>query len=121
MLLGAAINMDDTALYNAAAAIGVAGVPEADLVTMLIVFNTVGTPIEYRPLMLSVDRFFDHFRTATDAFGDSVDSANVDRTIPAPTAVAQMTGRRRVRADHDSVRMGSSRTARTRQRFTTVS
>ena len=72
--LGATINMDGTALYEAAAAIfiaqaigfeltitsqlviavtatmaaiGAAGIPEAGLVTMVIVLNAVGLPVEY--------------------------------------------------------------------------
>ena len=117
--LGATINMDGTALYEAAAAIfiaqiyagvnpefefgfvqqvviavtatlaaiGAAGIPEAGLVTMLIVLNAVGLPIEYLPLILPVDWFLDRFRTATNAFGDSVGSAIVDRTFPAPVTV----------------------------------
>lgn len=119
--LGATINMDGTALYEAAAAIfiaqiysaanpdfafglteqiviavtatlaaiGAAGIPEAGLVTMLIVLNAVGLPIEYLPLILPVDWFLDRFRTATNAFGDSVGSAVVDQTFPKDeTAVA---------------------------------
>lgn len=118
--LGATINMDGTALYEAAAAIfiaqiyagvnpefefgltqqiviavtatlaaiGAAGIPEAGLVTMLIVLNAVGLPIEYLPLILPVDWFLDRFRTATNAFGDSVGSAVVDQTFPAEAAAA---------------------------------
>ena len=117
--LGATINMDGTALYEAAAAIfiaqiysaanpdfafglteqiviavtatlaaiGAAGIPEAGLVTMLIVLNAVGLPIEYLPLILPVDWFLDRFRTATNAFGDSVGSAAVDQTFPKDEAV----------------------------------
>ena len=112
--LGATINMDGTALYEAAAAIfiaqiyagvnpefqfgmtetiviavtatlaaiGAAGIPEAGLVTMLIVLNAVGLPIEYLPLILPVDWFLDRFRTATNGFGDAVGSAVVDQTFP---------------------------------------
>ena len=118
--LGATINMDGTALYEAAAAIfigqihsavdpnfpfglteqiviavtatlaaiGAAGIPEAGLVTMLIVLNAVGLPIHYLPLILPVDWFLDRFRTATNAFGDSVGSAVVDQTFPKDDAVA---------------------------------
>lgn len=118
--LGATINMDGTALYEAAAAIfiaqiysaanpefafglteqiviavtatlaaiGAAGIPEAGLVTMLIVLNAVGLPIEYLPLILPVDWFLDRFRTATNAFGDSVGSAVVDQTFPKDESVA---------------------------------
>ena len=118
--LGATINMDGTALYEAAAAIfiaqiysasnpdfpfglteqiviavtatlaaiGAAGIPEAGLVTMLIVLNAVGLPIEYLSLILPVDWFLDRFRTATNAFGDSVGSAVVDQTFPKDAEIA---------------------------------
>ncbi|MBM41421.1 MAG: sodium:dicarboxylate symporter [Acidobacteria bacterium] len=106
--LGATVNMDGTALYEAAAAIfiaqaigfeltltqqvvvaitatlaavGAAGIPEAGLVTMIIVLNAVGLPVEYIGLILSVDWLLDRFRTAVNAFGDSVGSAVVDRAF----------------------------------------
>ena len=106
--LGATINMDGTALYEAAAAIfiaqaigmdlsflqqmtiaitatlaaiGAAGIPEAGLVTMLIVLNAVGLPVEYIGLILSVDWFLDRFRTAVNVFGDSIGSAVVEKTM----------------------------------------
>ncbi len=108
--LGATINMDGTALYEAAAAIfiaqvigkdlefsqqvivavtatlaaiGAAGIPEAGLVTMLIVLGAVGLPLEYIGLILSVDWLLDRFRTAVNVFGDSVGAAVVGVTIPA--------------------------------------
>ena len=107
--LGATINMDGTALYEAVAAIfiaqaigfdldmsqqiiiavtatlaaiGAAGIPEAGLVTMLIVLNAVGLPIEYVGLILSVDWLLDRFRTAVNTFGDSVGAAVVEGTLP---------------------------------------
>lgn len=114
--LGATINMDGTALYEAAAAIfiaqaigvemtlmhqltiamtatlaaiGAAGIPEAGLVTMVIVLNAVGLPVEYVGLILSVDWFLDRFRTAVNCFGDACGAAIVEKTIPpdehAPT------------------------------------
>lgn len=113
--LGATINMDGTALYEAAAAIfiaqayalvdpayvltfdkqvviaitatlaaiGAAGIPEAGLVTMLIVLNAVGLPLELIGLILPIDWLLDRFRTATNAFGDAVGSAIVDRAFGA--------------------------------------
>ena len=108
--LGATINMDGTALYEAAAAIfiaqaigfelgllqqlvvavtatlaaiGAAGIPEAGLVTMIIVLNAVGLPVEYIGLILSVDWLLDRFRTAVNAFGDSVGSAVVEKSFAA--------------------------------------
>ncbi len=108
--LGATINMDGTALYEAVAAIfiaqvigielswmqqatvaitatlaaiGAAGIPEAGLVTMVIVLNAVGLPVEYIGILLSVDWLLDRFRTAINVWGDSVGSAVVERLIPA--------------------------------------
>ncbi|MBN2216932.1 MAG: dicarboxylate/amino acid:cation symporter [Pirellulales bacterium] len=108
--LGATINMDGTALYEAVAAIfmaqalgidmppvkqaivaltatlaaiGAAGIPQAGLVTMVIVLTAVGIPIEYIGLILSVDWFLDRFRTAVNCFGDACGAAVVERTMPA--------------------------------------
>jgi Na+/H+-dicarboxylate symporter len=112
--LGATVNMDGTALYEAAAAIfiaqayalvdpnfaltfdkqviiavtatlaaiGAAGIPEAGLVTMLIVLNAVGLPLELIGLILPLDWLLDRFRTAVNAFGDSIGAAIVDRSFP---------------------------------------
>lgn len=112
--LGATINMDGTALYEAAAAIfiaqayamvdptyvltfdkqviiaitatlaaiGAAGIPEAGLVTMLIVLNAVGLPIELIGLIIPIDWLLDRFRTAVNVFGDSIGSAIVDKSFP---------------------------------------
>jgi Na+/H+-dicarboxylate symporter len=103
--LGSTINMDGTALYEAAAvmfiaqaygidmslgqqaivlvtatlaAIGAAGIPEAGLVTMVIVLNAVGLPLEGIGLLLAVDWFLDRFRTSVNVWGDSVGAAVVD-------------------------------------------
>jgi Na+/H+-dicarboxylate symporter len=108
--LGSTINMDGTALYEAAAAIfiaqaigmdlsmiqqltiaitatlaaiGAAGIPEAGLVTMIIVLNAVGLPIEYVGLILSVDWLLDRFRTAVNAAGDSIGAAVVEKAFDA--------------------------------------
>lgn len=114
--LGATINMDGTALYEAVAAIfiaqvigaemglakqaivamtatlaaiGAAGIPEAGLVTMVIVLNAVGLPIEYISLILSVDWLLDRFRTAVNVFGDAVGAAVVDVTFRQSETMAQ--------------------------------
>lgn len=111
--LGATINMDGTALYEAAAAIfiaqayalidpayvltfdkqvviaitatlaaiGAAGIPEAGLVTMLIVLNAVGLPLELIGLILPIDWLLDRFRTAVNTYGDSVGAAIVDKSF----------------------------------------
>ncbi len=107
--LGSTVNMNGTALYEAAAAmfiaqaygieltlaqqtivfitatlaaIGAAGVPEAGLVTMVIVLKSVGLPLEGVGLLLSVDWFLDRFRTAINVWGDAVGAAVIDRFLP---------------------------------------
>ncbi|MDE5423951.1 dicarboxylate/amino acid:cation symporter [Ancylomarina sp. DW003] len=104
--LGATINMDGTALYEAVAAIfiaqlygidlnwvqqviviltatlaaiGAAGIPEAGLVTMVIVLRAVNLPIEGIGLLLSVDWLLDRFRTSINVWGDSVGASVVER------------------------------------------
>ena len=103
--LGATINMDGTALYEAIAAmfiaqvyaislglgeqvvivltatltaIGAAGIPEAGLVTMVIVLNAVGLPIEGISLILAVDWLLDRFRTTVNVWGDSIGAGVID-------------------------------------------
>jgi len=104
--LGATINMNGTALYEAVAAmfiaqtygiqmgvgetiivlmtatlsaIGAAGIPEAGLVTMVIVLRAVDLPIEGISLILVVDWFLDRCRTTINVWGDAVGAAVVDR------------------------------------------
>lgn len=106
--LGSTVNMDGTALYEAAAvmfiaqaygldmsltqqaiifitatlaAIGAAGIPEAGLVTMVIVLTAVGLPLEGIALLLSVDWFLDRFRTTVNVWGDSVGAAVIDHRV----------------------------------------
>ena len=65
------------------AAIGAAGIPEAGLVTMLIVLNAAGLPVEAIGLILMVDWLLDRFRTAINTFGDSVGCAVGERSFAA--------------------------------------
>lgn len=107
--LGATINMDGTALYEAVAvlyiaqmngielagmelavvfvtatlaAIGAAGIPEAGLVTMLIVLKAVGLPADGIAMILAVDWFLDRCRTTVNVWGDSVGAGIIDRITP---------------------------------------
>jgi Na+/H+-dicarboxylate symporter len=116
--LGSTVNMDGTALYEAAAvmfiaqaygvdmsfsqqmvvfvtatlaAIGAAGIPEAGLVTMVIVLTAVGLPLEGIGLLLAVDWFLDRFRTSVNVWGDAVGAAVVDRFLPDEDAGARAT------------------------------
>ncbi|CAG5122078.1 unnamed protein product, partial [Candidula unifasciata] len=97
--VGATINMDGTALYEAvavifigqirgfdmdvgsviticitatAAAIGAAGVPQAGLVTMVIVLTSVGFPVDDVAMILAVDWLLDRFRTMINVLGDAI-------------------------------------------------
>ncbi len=104
--LGATVNMDGTALYEAVAAIfvaqvygihlslteqflvfltanlaaiGAAGIPAGGLVTMPLVFQAVGLPLKGMALILPIDRFLDMFRTTVNVLGDVVGCAVVQR------------------------------------------
>jgi Na+/H+-dicarboxylate symporter len=57
-------------LTSVAASIGAAGIPEAGLVTMTLVFGAVGLPSGYIALLLPVDWFLDRCRTAINVMGD---------------------------------------------------
>jgi Na+/H+-dicarboxylate symporter len=52
------------------ASVGAAGIPEAGLVTMTLVFKAVNLPIEYIALLLPVDWFLDRCRTCINVMGD---------------------------------------------------
>ena len=107
--LGATVNMDGTALYEAVAvmfiaqaygysmglmeqtiifitatlaAIGAAGIPQAGLVTMVIVLTAVNLPLEGIGMLLAVDWLLDRFRTMVNVWGDSVGAAVIEKVIP---------------------------------------
>ena len=61
------------------AAIGAAGIPEAGLITMVIVLKSVGLPIEGIGLILAIDWLLDRFRTAVNVWGDSVGAGVIER------------------------------------------
>lgn len=67
-----------TALTATLAAIGAAGIPEAGLVTLIMVLTAVGLPLEGIGLLFSIDWFLDRLRTTVNVYGDAVGAAIVD-------------------------------------------
>merc|ERR1711872_525278 len=55
-----------------AASIGAAGIPQAGLVTMVMVLETVGLPAKDVTIILAVDWLLDRFRTSINVLGDSI-------------------------------------------------
>jgi proton glutamate symport protein len=105
--LGATVNMDGTALYECVAvlfiaqsygiamsftaqftvvllalltSVGVAGIPAASLVAIVIIMNAVGVPAEGIGLILAVDRILDMCRTAVNIFSDSCCAVIIGRS-----------------------------------------
>ena len=64
------------------ASVGAAGIPEAGLVTMTLVFTAVGLPIEYIGFLLTVDWFLDRCRTMINVLGDVNVSCILDGRVP---------------------------------------
>src|SRR5206468_12664465 len=76
-------------LTSVVASVGAAGIPEAGLVTMTLVFNAVGLPIGYIALLLPVDWFLDRCRTMINVMGDMNVSCIFDgKTKETPTPAA---------------------------------
>ena len=67
------------------AAIGAAGIPEAGLVTMVLVLQAVGLPIEGVGIILAIDWFLDRFRTTINVWGDSIGAAVIEKLEPDET------------------------------------
>jgi Na+/H+-dicarboxylate symporter len=57
-------------LTSIVASVGAAGIPEAGLVTMTLVFSAVHLPAGYIALLLPVDWFLDRCRTTINVLGD---------------------------------------------------
>jgi DAACS family dicarboxylate/amino acid:cation (Na+ or H+) symporter len=72
-MLGHQLSMADQVLIvltSVVASVGAAGIPEAGLVTMTLVFTAVRLPTEYIALLLTVDWFLDRCRTTINVMGD---------------------------------------------------
>lgn len=97
--LGATINMDGTSIMQGVAvvftaqafgipldlmdymtvigtatlaSVGTAGIPSVGLITLTMVFNSVGLPVEGIALIMGIDRILDMTRTAVNITGDAV-------------------------------------------------
>jgi Na+/H+-dicarboxylate symporter len=67
------------------ASIGAAGIPQAGLVTMVMVLQAVNLPTEGIGAILAVDWFLDRCRTAVNVWGDSVGCQVIDRRLSEQT------------------------------------
>ena len=100
--LGATVNMDGTALYECAVvlfiaqlygvsldwsqqilvvvlalltSVGVAGIPAASLVAIVIILQALGLPLEAIAIVMATDRVLDMMRTAVNVFSDTCGAA----------------------------------------------
>ncbi len=105
--LGATVNMDGTAMYSVIAvifiaqiyaveltwanqlmivlvalfsSIGVAAVPSASLVAIILMLNMIGLPAEAIALIMVTDRVLDMLRTTVNVWGDSVGAVVIARS-----------------------------------------
>jgi len=110
--LGATVNMDGTALYEAAAAlfvarlagieldlasqmivffvamlgaIGAPGIPSVGMLSMVLVLESVGLPTAAIAILLPIDRLLDTTRTAVNVEGDMIGSLIVQKLADRPT------------------------------------
>jgi len=65
------------------ASVGAAAVPDAGLVTMVLVATAVGLDVQYIALIFAVDAFLDMFRTSTNVMGDCAVAVTVNRLTGA--------------------------------------
>jgi|TARA_B100000767_G_scaffold51954_1_gene47446 Na+/H+-dicarboxylate symporter len=102
------MNMDGTAMYEAAAAlfianlvgldlalsqqfilffiamiasIGAPGIPSAGMVTMAMVLQVLGLPLEALGILIPMDRLLDTFRTTVNVEGDLVGTLIIDKLV----------------------------------------
>jgi Na+/H+-dicarboxylate symporter len=114
--VGTTMNMDGTALYEAAAAlfvanlvgidlsigqqvivcamsmlaaVGAPGIPSAGMVTMAMVLQSVGLPVEAIAILLPIDRLLDAVRTVVNVEGDIIGSVIVEKLNPPQPEAAE--------------------------------
>lgn len=113
--LGATVNMDGTALYECVAAlfiaqaygleltfatqftvvalailtsVGVAGIPAASLVAIVLILQNIGLPAEGIGLILATDRILDMCRTTVNVFGDATGAVIIAKSEGESTVLA---------------------------------
>jgi DAACS family dicarboxylate/amino acid:cation (Na+ or H+) symporter len=74
------------AVMSLVAAVGVAGVPEAGVVSLSLVLTAVGLPLDILPLLLTVDWIVARMRSVTNVLSDMTVSAAIDGLGGASTA-----------------------------------
>ncbi len=106
--IGATLNMDGTALYEAmaalfvanlcgihlslaqqiivgltamVAAVGAPGIPSAGMVTMMMVLQAVGLPVEAVAILIPIDRPLDTLRTVVNVEGDYIAACLIQKTV----------------------------------------
>ncbi|XP_058060328.1 excitatory amino acid transporter 3 [Anopheles bellator] len=129
--VGATINMDGTALYEAvaalfiaqlrnihltfghivavsvtatAASIGAAGIPQAGLITMVMVLDTVGLPAEDVTIIIAVDWLLDRFRTTINVMCDALGTILVD-SLSKKDLSGETNGRLELAEPHELVEL----------------
>jgi len=115
--LGATVSMDGTAAYLSIAvlyiahlagvqmgfgeqlllgvtivalSVGVAALPSASLVMMVVILNQIGLPVEYIALVVAVDRILDMCRTSLNVTSDLVVLKIVDQVVKRKVATNPM-------------------------------
>jgi Na+/H+-dicarboxylate symporter len=109
--VGSILNMDGTAMYEAMAAlfvanlygahlalaaqltvmltamlvsIGAPGIPSAGMVTMIMVLQSVGLPVQAVAILIAIDRPLDTIRTVVNVEGDCVGACVVQKAVLNP-------------------------------------
>jgi Na+/H+-dicarboxylate symporter len=113
--IGASINTDGTALYECVAVLfiaqlagvdlslaqqalvvlmalltgfGMAGIPSASLVAIMVILSALNLPVEYVGVLLVFDRLLDMARTTLNVLGDSCGALLIARLEGEKTKVA---------------------------------
>lgn len=82
-LAGVALSFGDQVLLGitvVALSVGVAALPSASIVMMVIILNQVGLPVEYIALIIAVDRILDMCRTSLNVTSDLIVTKIIDES-----------------------------------------